>query len=65
MTSARRTLRAFVPTSLEVMPPLAITKAGVTPSPATSDCTASDIRTERSRALYLVSPSSVSTARFV
>ena len=64
-TQARRVRRAFTPTSLLVMPPLATTKAGTAVRSATQLWTASLMRTLRRRASSGVSFSRVRTARLV
>ena len=64
-TQAFFTPRASVPTVLEVMPPLAIRKPGVTESRPTRLWTAWLILTLRVRALSLVSFSTVSSFRLV
>ena len=64
-TLAFLTPRASVPTVLDVMPPLAMIKAGVTFRRPTRLCTPSLILTLRIRALSGVSFSTVSSLRLV
>ena len=52
-------------TSLEVIPPFAITNLGMTDSPPTSDCTASEIRTESRSSSSLLPVSAVTSALLV
>ena len=64
-TFAFFTARAFVPTSLEVIPPFAITKLGVMLSLPTNDCTASEIFTDSLSSSSLSPVSAVISARVV
>ena len=64
-TFAFFTARAFVPTSLDVIPPFAITKLGVTLKRPTSDCTASEIFTDNLNSSSLSPVSAVISALVV